>query len=479
MITLRALFLVPLLLGTALSAQQADLAWGPVLDCNAQGEGGLRPRVVVNGSGGPVVLWGDLSPMANYVAVGNGSGFDPAQEVSTPGCVPSVADWMGSSIAAVGNTVWVVMKATPEDTRPIYVRRSDDGGSTWGDTVRVDPYDGLVSRFPSIDLVDANGPLVQYMQFDSGYFGARQVVSHMMGGAFMAPVQVSAPFAPGDVCDCCPNQLVAGQDHTVALYRNAGPNIRVMWGATSSDAGGTFPTGALIDGTTWSLNVCPSSGPDGYLAGDSIRYVWMSGATNGTKVYIGNALAADLSMGGQWNVHPGQVQSLQQNFPRIAGSGDTLGVVWQQISNGQSEILFSWSVTGPAGLGVPDTVNVDLPGSQRTPDIAYANGSFHIVWSEVSGSRVRYRKATIPSAVSVNELRPAAAPVAWPNPVTDVLHVEEGAWLQASIRDMQGRVVANFPVCSGTIDVITLTPGNYLCQLVGEAGKRSFTFVKR
>ncbi|MBK8612855.1 MAG: hypothetical protein IPN85_05075 [Flavobacteriales bacterium] len=46
--------------------------------------------------------------------------------MSTPGCVPSVADWMGSSIAAVGNTVWVVMKATPEDTRHIYVRRSDD-----------------------------------------------------------------------------------------------------------------------------------------------------------------------------------------------------------------------------------------------------------------------------------------------------------------------------------------------------------------
>ena len=462
-----------------LHAQESPLWWSPALDCNASGEGSLRPRVAVNGNGEPVVLWGNNSPASNHVAVGNGSGFGPAIEVSTTGCMPAVADWMGSSIAAAGNTVWVVMKATPEESRPIYVRRSDDGGLTWGDTLRVEPFDGLVSRFPSIDVVDPNAPLVQYMQFDSGYFGARQVVSHMMGGSFMGPVQVSSPYAPGDVCDCCPNQVVASDDHTIALYRNAGPNVRVIWGATSTNGGMSFTSGAEIDTTGWILNACPSTGPDGYLTGDSLRYVWMSGANNGNKVYIGNALATDLSLGEQGFVHPGQAQNLQQNFPRIAGSGDTLGVVWQQSFSGQSEILFSWSVSGINGLSEPDTVNVDLAGSQRTPDIAYANGSFHIVWSEVTGSKVRYRKATIPSAVSVQELEPAAGVNAWPNPVVDVLHVEPGPWQRATITDVQGRLVANFPVRSGTIDMSTLTPGSYVCHLDGDAGTHSFTFVKR
>lgn len=452
-------------IGTSVFAQQAALSWGPVVDCNGQGEGSLRPRIAVNGTGDPVVLWGNMSPMANYVAVGIGSGFGPALEVSTPGCIPAVADWMGSSIAAVGSTVWVVMKATPEETRPVYVRRSDDGGLSWGDTVRVDPYDGLVSRFPSIDLVNANGPLVQYMQFDSGYYGARQVVSHLLGGAFMPPVQVSAPFAPGDVCDCCPNQIVADQDHVIALYRNAGPNIRVMWGAVSSDAGATFPTGSLIDGTAWPLGACPSSGPDGYLAGDSIRYVWMSGATNGNKVYIGNALAADLSLGSQWNVHSGQAQSLQQNFPRIAGSGDTLGVVWQQISGGQSEILFSWSVTGPTGLSVPDTVNTDMVGSQRTPDIAFANGAFHIVWSEVTGAKVRYRKAAVlgPSAIA-EQVGPVAIR-GWPNPVHDMLMVEGAQWIRAEMIDAQGKVVERLNVKAGMLDVSSIASGSYTVVL--------------
>jgi hypothetical protein len=326
-----------------------------------------------------------------------------------------------------------------------------------------------VSRFPSIDVVDPDAPLVQYMQFDSGYFGARQVVSRRMSGAFMPPVQVSTPFAPGDVCDCCPNQIVANAEHTVALYRNAGPDIRVMWGATSADGGATFPLGAELDTTGWVLNACPSSGPDGYLAGDSIRYVWMSGANNGTKVYIGQALAADLSLGHQRFIHPGQMQNQQQNLPRIAGQGDTLAVVWQQTMGGQTEILFSWSVSGIEGLSAPDTVNVDLAGVQRTPDIAYADGSFHIVWGEVTGSRVRYRKATLTSDVAVAELASTGAVNAWPNPATDVLHFRPGS-RSAVVVDAQGRRVLSRAAVDGTLDLSSLAAGPYVLLLTHADG---------
>lgn len=452
------------------TAQTTGVTWSTPVDVNAVGQGALRPRIAVNGDGNPVVLWGDLAPNSNHVAVGNGAGFNAPVEVSMPGCVPAVADWMGSSIASIGNTVWVVMKATPEESKPLYVRRSDDGGSTWGDTLRVEPYDGLVSRFPSIAAVVADEPLVQYMQFDSGYFGARQVVAHALSGSFMPPVQVSAPFAPGDVCDCCPNQIVLDGTKAVALYRNAGPNIRVMWGAASTDGGATFPTGAVVDNTAWNLGACPSSGPDGYLFGDSIRYVWMSGANNGNKVYMGTASADDLSLGNQTNVHPGQMSMLQQNFPRIAGSGDTLGVVWQQLHSGQYEILFSWSVTGPSGLSAPDTVNVDLAGAQKTPDIAFADGAFHVVWGEFATGQVRYRKATLSSNVALEEPRAVEAVDAWPNPVHDVLHVGPNAWSAAEISDEQGKVLQRLPVRSGNVDLSGLPAGSYAVRLIGTSG---------
>ncbi|MBK7553728.1 MAG: T9SS type A sorting domain-containing protein [Flavobacteriales bacterium] len=461
------------------TAQTTAVAWTAPLDCNAAGDGALRPRITINGDGNPVVLWATIHPTAITLSWATVPLSLARWRVSAPGCVPAVADWMGSSIASFGNTVWVVMKGTPEESKPVYVRRSDDGGYTWGDTMRVEPYDGLVSRFPSIALDDPDAPLVQYMQFDSGYFGARQVVSHMMGGGFMSPVQVSTPFAPGDVCDCCPNQVVVQGSNVVALYRNAGPNIRVMWGASSDDGGVTFPFGAEIDTTGWALNSCPSSGPDGYLDGDSLRYVWMSGANNGTKVYLGNALAADLSLGAQWNVQPGQMQMLQQNFPRIAGSGDTLGIVWQQSMAGQHEILFSWSVTGPSGLSTPDTVNLDPTGAQKTPDIAYADGAFHIVWSELATGQVRYRKATLTNDVGVQAFAPEVMRV-FPDPASDYLFVEGSTASWAEVVDLQGRVHLSVALGASQLDVRALAPASYVLRITDASGQqRTARFTKR
>jgi len=459
------------------AAQVASIAWEAPVACNAASEGALRPRIAMNGNGDPVVIWGDNSPMANHVSVGTGGVFSAPVQVSQ-GFMPSVDDWMGSSIAAWGNTLWVVMKAMPEESEPLYVRRSDDGGFTWGDTLRVEPFDGLISRFPSIALAGPDAPLVQYMQFDNGWSGARQVVAHMMGGAFMDPVQVSEPFAPGEVCDCCPNQIVSDGDRAVALYRNAGPNIRVMWGAASVDGGMSFPVGAEIDTTGWVLNACPSSGPDGYLDGDSIRYVFMSGANSGTKIYIGSALASDLTLGRQLKVHGGQTVSVQQNFPRIAGSGDTVGVVWQQSVGPSQEILFSWSVSGPDGLGIPDTVNVTLSGAQQTPDIAYADGAFHIVWSEPGTGQVRYRKASLlgPSGIAEGQGPPVTC---WPNPVNDVLHLEGTQWKQAAIIDAQGKLFATVPVKAGRIDMSTVAPGSYAIYLTGIAGAEAVVRVQK
>ncbi len=460
-------------------SQSTSIDWGNSLACNMSGQGTYRPRIVLRGDGQPVVIWGDMNPNKNYVSVGNGTGFTMPVEVSMPGCVPAVADFMGSGIAATGNTVWVVMKATPEDLKPTYVRRSNDGGLTWGDTLRVDPTDGHLSRFPCIDVIDPDAPLVQYMQFDGGFAGARHVVAKLNGTTFNPPVQVSTPFSPGLVCDCCPGQLATDEDRAMVLYRNAGPDVRVMYAATSDDGGSTFPNGGLVDTTGWMLNACPSSGPDAYLDGDSIRYVWMSGANNGSKVYIGSAHADDLSLGWQGYVHPGQMSMLQQNFPRIAGSGDTLGVVWQQHMSGQYEVLFSWSVTGPDGLSIPDTVNTDLSGSQKTPDIAYADGAFHIVWSEGPADMVRYRKATLTTSVGVEETEAVPLITSWPNPVHDVLHVQGSQWSTAAIMDVQGKIIARLSVRDGTIDMSSLAPGSYSILLTDKLGVTAMLRIEK
>ncbi|MBK8615482.1 MAG: hypothetical protein IPN85_18960 [Flavobacteriales bacterium] len=111
------------------AAQVTTIAWDAPVACNAAGEGALRPRIALNGNGDPVVLWGDNMPMANHVSIGTGGVFSPPVQLSE-GFMPSVDDWMGSSIASWGNTLWVVMKVMPEKANPCNVRRSDDGGFT-------------------------------------------------------------------------------------------------------------------------------------------------------------------------------------------------------------------------------------------------------------------------------------------------------------------------------------------------------------
>ncbi|MBK9177356.1 MAG: hypothetical protein IPM46_13685 [Flavobacteriales bacterium] len=464
---LRAGFAGYLSVSVLLAQAQAVLSWdAPQV---AGSSGWLRPRIALTGEGRPAILWGRSSPRANLFTIREGSGFAEAIELSMPGLSPSVADWMGSDIAAKGSTIWVVMKATPEESRPLYVRRSDDEGLTWSDTLRVDPFDGLVSRFPSIACEDPEAPIVQYMQFDGGWSGARQVVSRMSAGAFAAPLHVSQPFSTGEVCDCCPGQVVADGALAAALYRDATSSLRVMWGATSMDGGASFPIGAMIDNTGWVLNACPSSGPDGCIAGDSIRYVWMSGASNGTKAYIGSAALETLAAGPQRLLLAGQPTGNQQNHPRLAGAGDTLGVVWEDFSAGARRILFSWSISGPGGLSAPDTVDALSAGNQRTPDIAYAAGRFHIVWGDPGTNTVRYRSASIIGTSDVSELH-APAPLVWVDPGGNAVCWSSAGWRRAELFDAHGRLIGRATGGTSRIHLAGVAAGSYVLRLTATDG---------
>lgn len=471
--------LLALVLLSKMAAQAQGLQWGPVIDCAPEDAGALRPRIAINASGEPVVLWSNAASNACFAAVGQGAGFGPAQRLNPDGTELAAADWQGPSIAAAGDAIWAVYKGLPEDTAPCYLVGSTDGGMNWNDTLRVDPYDGLVSRFPVVAVTPDGAPIVEYMQFTSGYLEPRHVVRSWMDGSFLPPVPISAPFAPGEVCDCCTGEVATAEGQVCSLYRNAGGNIRVIWGAASTAGGASFPTGALLDTTGWFLGACPSSGPDLYFTGDSIRYVWMSGEANGSKVYIGSAHAATLAMGPQGNVSPGQPQTQQQNFPRIAGGGDTLGVVWEQFQGGSREVLFSWSVTGPSGLSAPDTVNIDLAGQQRTPDIAYADGAFHIVWSEPGTGHVRYRRAELTANTAINMPGTEAALHAWYDPNEDRLNITGTRIAALRLLDSSGRTLFSRAGQTNTISMRTFPAGCYLLHAVDERiGPFAMRFVK-
>ena len=460
---------ISILVPTQLQAQQ--ISWSEQQTIGVLDSQALRPRMTISAQG-PVVVWGD-PPSTLYVSTDTGTGFAAPVIVQPAGVQPWATSWAGADIAAHGDTLIVVYSTGAQGVGTLYASQSTDGGETWPDTARIAPLPGLEARFPTVAYIPGQGPVVQYMEFDPGWQLPRYVVSRSTDGGttYGPPVQVSAPYAPGEVCDCCTGQAITGDGAVVALYRNNNNNLRTTWAATSTDGGATFPVGAEIDQTGWMFNSCASSGPDGYIVGDSMRYVWMSGATNGTKCYYGSAALTDLNVGSNAPIHGGQVQNLTQNFPRIAGRGDTLGIVWEQNLQGNKEILFRWSVNGWAGLSTPDTANVILTGAQSTPDIAFQNGTFHLVWENLATGQLSYRSAVITTETSVPVLtgEPGSL-VLFPSPATEVLHIslpQKAAALL--VYDQSGKIVLR-DKASATIRIEHLSKGTYSVQCFSNDG---------
>jgi len=465
-------FLVTLFISVVVSTQlQAQLiSWGAERTIGNTGQA-LRPRIDATALG-PVVVWG-AAPSTLYVSRDPGTGFTDPVVVPPAGVQPWATSWAGADVAAQGDTVIVVYSTGAQGVGTLYASRSTNGGQTWPDTARIAPLPGLEARFPTVAYIPGQGPVVQYLEFDPGWQEPRYVVSTSMDGgdSYGAPVPVSAPYAPGEVCDCCTGQIIAGQGAVAALYRNNNSNLRTNWAATSNDGGLSFPVGAEIDQTGWMFNSCASSGPDGYIVGDSMRYVWMSGATNGTKCYYGSAALNDLNVGANAPLHGGQMQNLTQNFPRIAGNGDTLGMVWEQNLQGNKEILFRWSVNGWSGLSAPDTANIILTGTQSTPDIAFHNGTFHLVWENSTTGQLSYRAATISNETWVIDHSMDLVTLSlWPSPVATELNISlPKSTARILIFDHTAKLVLRERAKS-TVYVGALSSGAYTVQCTAQDG---------
>ena len=459
---------VPGLLVSSLVGQ--SLIWSAEEEIGPGGLDYLRPRVYLAANGEPVVLWGDDGMHAVHGALSVGGGLWVEMEVSAlVQGHPYVGDWTGPQSASDGTDAWAVYGTGSSADGPIYLHHFVNGFPSIGDTLRIDPPAGEEYKLPSVAALPNGEAAVLVMRTASGWLDAEYILIRTTAGgtAFLPPVPVSTPIAPGEVCDCCTGEVMSSGNTVVVLFRNNDNNLRSIWAVVSNDSGATFGAGAEVDPTAWTINACPSSGPDAYIAGDSLRFVFMSGAVNGTKSYGRGLHLQTLGLGPLIDLWPGQPMSQSQNFPRIAGNADTLGVVWQQGQAGQFEILFRWSVTGWGGLSAADTVHISTTGAQKNPDITFGNGAFHIVWQDAPSATVHYRKATIPSDVAVNEHLAKQTLMVWPVPAGDDLFLNAPEGGDFAVHDAPGRIVLSGVFTGAPIDVSVLRNGVFTISLNG------------
>jgi hypothetical protein len=358
-------------------------------------------------------------------------------------------------------------------TGNIYVTKSSDGGVTWGAPVQANINSPGMVDLPSIAVSDAGNPSVMFMGFDSVMLNPFYAVATSADGGATYPVAtpVSA-VGMSEVCDCCPGYMAIKGNYFVPAWRRNDANMRDMWVNISSDGGTTYNTGLDVDNTNWMLSSCPSSGPSPYLTVDSIIVAYMSGASGDNRIYISSHSYPGYQTGIAAFVDNTVSGSAIQNYPFLAGSNDTLALVYQESLGGNTEAMYSYSYTGAAGLVNNSFVlNNSTAGNQKNPHVAYAAGVFHFVWVDYVSGNVIYKSGSIPNGIAENT-NSKPLPV-YPNPSGEsvridlvALHGEKGL---LEVFDVNGKLVESANV-SGMKNhsLEKQIPGVYMVKLSGE-----------
>ena len=369
--------------------------------------GKTRPRIAINRSGEPVVMWSRSSTNQVYISTKNfgSQSFNTPVKVTPDGIEAFVANWAGPDVASFGDTVFVTYHSTPEATGKSYVHRSIDGGLSFGDSVRVDHPTVDQSRFPTVAVTDQGNPVVGFMKFEGNWLDPQYTVANSNDqGMSFQPDVVASELAPGEVCDCCPAQVATGSAGFQSIaYRNNDNNLRDNWVSISSDNGSTFPNALDVDDANWVVNSCPSSGPDAFFFGDTLYTVWMSEGSGETRIYCASVSAQDGGIGYSGLVRNQPFDGFTENFVRIAGDNENMGVVYQAWNMGETD---SYLITSESGItGFSDTIRLGAvqDGAQRYPDIAFHNGVYHIVYDDSEAGHLMYQTAYYAN-VGVEEL---------------------------------------------------------------------------
>lgn len=379
-----------------ISNAQVPITWAvPVTVSSVNGFSYARICLANNN---PVITWGDnanQSLMMSHKVLGS---FTTPVQLSPAGVAVTAFIITGPETEARGDTVYVTY--VDGTIAHAYLQRSFDGGNTFSDTVQVDNIGTDVPQYSSIAIQPDGNPVIAFARTDAAFLNPQYVVtkSNNYGASFLP--EVSATNSLGaDPCNCCPGSLAINGNTVAVIYRNAIADVRDFRCAISNDAANNFLSVGNIDTNNWVVANCPSSGGTAFFNGDSLVSVFMNGLT-GAFVYVSTYNTTTHQLGIEKKIF--DVAGTSQNFPRIAGSGDTLGVVWTQIINGSVDVMFSYSTTGAAGLGqYIDTVTLLTgAGFYNNPDIKYANGKFHIVFND-GASVVYYLEGTIGTPSSI------------------------------------------------------------------------------
>ena len=435
--------------------------------------GRKNPKIAVNANGEIIVFWMRTGNEAFFISTLSDGAFSLPVQIPFGGLNPDL--WSGSlgpNMAAQGDDVYVTFEVYGD---AIYVVHSSDGGITWNDPVAAFiPPAGRRATIPII-AVDGDGqPYIAYVNTNTSEGDARygMVRSTDFGATFLDEVDVSIESAGAEVCECCNGHIaIADNGDVYVAFRNNDANLRDIWLARSTDGGETFSSAFDVDETDWIINACPTNGPHFSIVDGEIVTAFFSGAgSDGNAVYYSTFDTQNSIAGETLHLPYSNESSSNQNRPRVAGSGDTLAIVWQESFEGSTEIAMNVSTMGSAGLSDASFLLTDLSSNQQYPSILFSNAAFHVVYDDAASGTVMYQEVSFGTLGVVSEEKERFQ--IGPNPCERYLSIkrESSETSEITITDMLGRITQKTIIYGQSIqlDLSDLNPGLYFVSIDGE-----------
>lgn len=472
---MKKILVVILCLASIVVKSQNKIVWNTGTNISTNSFGNMHPRLTIDRAGNPLVIWGRMSDQALLFSRWNGTGFTTPVKLNPNWLTVATAGWMGPDIASKGDTVYIVMKRTPEasDTNHIYIMASFNGGVSFLSPVRVDYIADSISRFPTVDVDASGNPIVAFMKFNSSFLDSRWVVvkSNDYGKTFTTDVKASGySGAKAEVCDCCPGAIISSGNTTAMLYRDNLSNLRDIWTGISKNNSTSFPTGFATDNTKWMINSCPASGPDGVIVGDTLYSVFLSGGKGTYRTYLSTLSIKDGKLNTVKNLTGALTGLGQQNYPRIAANGKAMAIVWKQTVSAvaQLPILFTNNISKgfPANYDTVDLTDI------TNADVALSTGNVFVVWQDDKSGTVKFRSGSYTpfNAGRMSEIKNETFNI-FPNPASTAITIQSGFNLnnsQIKIVNSIGEIVLFQTIVNSvntSIDIGKLINGVYIIQV--------------
>jgi len=353
--------------------------------------GNNEPKIGMVNAENPIAFWSDNTHL--YVATSINGSFNEPQELDVNGTTPFTYSQEGPSMHVIGNNIYIVY--FDNSTDDIYLIASYNGGENFNLPIKL-PQKGFL---PMVKADYLGNPIIAYIDTQDRLAFTR---SNDLGQNFQTPVIASELSNGATICECCQMDLIAPTPTDVYIsFRNNDNNQRDIWLVKSTDGGETFTNALDIDNTDWMISACPASGPDVLLTGNTLISTFYSAAQSPAKVFATSINTETMEVDNQVTLNNAGEEI--QNLPKIAGEGDNIAIVWEENLLGKSDIMMAWSNTGFSGLksnfiNISSTAN----GSERYPDITYANGQFHIIYSDLENGLLKYQTAVLPPPINTN-----------------------------------------------------------------------------